>query len=239
MTKKTNGEKDEFNFAKGARVSTEEINRRLTETRTEDELDEVRHILIQEGVPEKTVSARVSELKKKGKLSFLTPTGKTEEEERGVVVREAQPVEEIIRNISIPAFADGQRVVFESGMHFGMNCIIGGVRLAQELSRMGIAQATPVIRMASEMRKAEGASAREAGQIAAEETMARALGYLDEGIEKATQGKKTDIASVPNPMQGIMARVAEKMMEGVMGTMMPGGKTSGQQQLPSGWEDNR
>lgn len=223
-------------------LTGKEIDERLLEAGSEEELDSIHKVLRIEGVPDGSIRGAISHLKKKGRLIFQTAVT-----EYG---RETKPlaVEAIIHEMKLPAFADGGREIFDSGVSYGMKALVAGVRLAQELSQMGIAQASPVIRMATEMRKAEGMSAQEAGQRAAEDALAGAIQYMSQ--------QKPDIATVPNPMAGIVARAMEPALTKAMGSIFgvfsgqppqgggqgQGGQGQGEQppvgSLPPGWSDN-
>lgn len=209
-----------------------EVEERLLEAGSEEELKTIHKVLRLEGVPDGTITATISRLKGKGQLVFQT------------AITEYAPgtkplaVESIIKGMKLPVIVNGGAEIFDAGVTYGMHALVAGVRLAQELSQMGIAQASPVIKMATEMRKAEGQSAQEAGQVAAENALAGAIQYLSE------QGKKVDIATVPNPMMGIFARAMEPALTQVFARMtgMFAGQPAqvGQQsqpgsQLPPGW----
>jgi hypothetical protein len=126
-----------------------------------------------------------------------------------------QPIENLIKNLNLPEVANGTREVFDAGVEYGMKSILIGVRIAQELSKMGIEQASPIIKMAQEMRLAEGQAAQVAAQEAARETASQVVAYFDQ--------KKPDIASTPSPMEGVFARVLEGTLGSLMNKMFPGG----------------
>jgi hypothetical protein len=126
-----------------------------------------------------------------------------------------QPIENLIRGLNLPQVTDGTKEIFDAGVEYGMKSILIGVRVAQELSKMGIEQATPIIKMAQEMRQAEGQAAQTAAQEAARETAAQVAAYFDQ--------KKPDIASTPSPMEGLMARVLESTLSSLMSKLFPGG----------------
>jgi len=236
-TDNENGESEKV--VKGVHLSGEEVQERLLEAGSEDELIIVKKTLKLEGVPQGSIDGNISRLKKKGELIFQTAIT-----ERGAQQGKPSTVEVIVKDMKLPTIVDGSREVFDAGVNYGMKALIAGVRLAQELSQMGIAQASPVIRMATEMRKAEGVSAQEAGQRAAEDAVAGAVGYMSQ--VKSEKPEKADIATVPNPMQGILARAMEpalvKAMSGMMGMFGGQPAQTGEQPpqaspLPSGWED--
>lgn len=217
----------------GTHMPGKEIEERLLEATSEEDLDGIHKVLKLEGVPDGSIRGTISRLKSKGQLIFITALT-----ERGEGTKPLA-VESIIQEMKLPVIANGGARIFDAGVGYGMRTLIAGVRLAQELSQMGIAQARPVILMASEMRKAEGLSAQEAGQVAAENALAGAIQYM------STQ--KADIATVPDPMMGIFARAMEPALMQVFAKVggMFGGKQPGQagQQpqpgtgLPSGWEE--
>lgn len=78
----------------------------------------------------------------------------------------------------------------------------------------------------------------------AAETVNQLMPQILASMEKqATIKQKVDIASVPNPMQGIMARQMERMMDRIMSATMPGtgvqGAVTNAPPLPAGWQDLR
>lgn len=215
-------------------LTGKEVEERLLEAGSEEELKTIHKTLKLEGVPDGTITAIMTRLRKKGQLIFVTALT-----ERGEGTKPLA-VEAIINEMKLPIIVNGEARVFDAGVGYGMRALIAGVRLAQELSQMGIAQARPVILMATEMRKAEGMSAQEAGQRAAEDALAGAIQYMSENKGKV------DIATVPNPMMGIMARAMEPAMTQAFGKMFGafGGQPtqqSGQAPtgagLPPGWSD--
>ena len=127
------------------------------------------------------------------------------------------PIENLIRGLNLPEVTNGTKEIFDAGVEYGMKSILIGVRVAQELSKMGIEQATPIIKMAQEMRQAEGQAAQVAAQEAARETAAQVSAYFDQ--------KEPDIASTPSPMEGMFARVMESTLNNLMSKMFPGGGT--------------
>ena len=136
---------------------------------------------------------------------------------REIISVKPQPIENLIRGLNLPEVTNGTKEIFDAGVEYGMKSILIGVRVAQELSKMGIEQATPIIKMAQEMRQAEGQAAQVAAQEAARETAAQVATYFDQ--------KKPDIASTPSPMEGVFARVLEGTLSSLMGKLFPGGGT--------------
>ena len=212
-----------------------EVEERLLEAGSEEELDNIHKVLKLEGVPDGTIRGTISKLRKKGQLVFTTAIA-----ERGEGTKQLT-VEAIIQEMKLPVIVNGGAKIFDAGVTYGMRALIAGVRLAQELSQMGIAQASPVIRMATEMRKAEAMSAQEAGQVAAENALAGAIEYMSQ-----QKPGKVDIATVPNPMMGIFARAMEPAMTNVFSKMFgifggqgaqtqPGEQPQTTSPLPPGW----
>lgn len=230
--KKKKDDNDNGDVIEPTHMPGKEVEARLLEAGSEEELTNIHKILRLEGVPDGTIRGTISRLRKKGQLIFQTALT-----EYGPGTKPLA-VEAIIRNMRLPTIANGGREIFDAGVTYGMSALVAGVRLAQELSQMGIAQASPVIRMATEMRKAEGMSAQEAGQVAAENALAGAIQYMSQ--------QKADIATVPNPMLGILARAMEPAFTQAMSKMLgmfggqpaqAGQEQSSQPSLPAGWED--
>jgi len=236
MVKKNNkGKGNKGKAVEPVRMPGKEIETRLLEAESEEELKTIHRVLKLEGVPDGSITAIISRLKSKGQLIFQTAIT-----EYGPGTKPLA-VEAIIRSMKLPEVVlDGGKEIFDSGVKYGMSALVAGVRLAQELSQMGISQASPVIRMAQELRAGAGESAQEAGQVAAENALAGAMQYMSE-----QKGGKVDIATVPNPMMGIMARAMEPALTQVMGKMVgifggqPQGQPGTQPQagtgLPPGW----
>ena len=135
---------------------------------------------------------------------------------RSPVYRETSP-EDIIETIKLPGLKDelGQ---YEMGMKAGAGLVVIGVRIAQELSAIGIGQVKPLIDLTRTVREGEAAAAKSAAIEAAQEA-AQMVGhdlapYLD-AMAKAR-------ASIPgaNPMQEMMYRVMSNTMEPIMTSIM-------------------
>ena len=117
---------------------------------------------------------------------------------------------------------------FNRGVAYGANTILVGIRSAQELSALGIAQATPLIKMAQEMRQAEG----QAAEIIAAE-MAQATLHGNQQLMDAIHNlAKSHQAPVPNPMMEVVAETMkpflQQTLQALMGGMLKGfqGQTS-------------
>lgn len=143
------------------------------------------------------------------------------------------PVECIIDNIAVP---DGHRESFEQGMKFGMQCLLIGVRVAQELSATGVQQAKPLIDMAKDMRAGEVQAADTAARKAAHEAAFEAVERVAAQLPKA-QDKKPDVTQAQRPMEAMLARQLETVLDRMTG-MMLGGPPDGAT-LPPDWSDRR
>jgi len=188
--------------------------------------------LIAEGVKPRSVDIYAQELEKEGLRSRPPKPEKPSKDLAPVNGRTLQifakgsPPEALIEAITIPV-EDGHIEGFEKGLKFGANMIILGVRVAQELSNLGVQQARPLIDMAKDMRSGEAAAARSAAAEAAmmtashvEQTM---MPYLA-SLQKPTGGEA-------EPMKAMMVRAMEPLLKNMMKKIMPGTETG----PPSGW----
>lgn len=207
---------------------TQYIRQRLLEARSEEELEEISAQLDAEpDIPPGSVKAEKSKLRKKGAFQFKLVTTKA------LVSGKPLPIEELIKQLNLPPMVDGTRQVFDSGVAYGMTSIYIGVRIAQELSKMGIDQATPIIKMAQEMRQTEGQVAKETGLVMGETIAGKLFDYME-----SKSAGKADIATVPQPFQGMFARIMETALDNFSKRLIGAG---GQQEanLPPGWTDKR
>ena len=165
---------------------------------------------------------------------------KTRGEPRMQVFAKGSPPEVLVQAIGIPGQVDPG---FESGMKFGMSTLIAGVRIAQELSNIGVQQARPLIEMAKDMRSGEAMAAK----TAALEAAADAAGQVQQNIAPFLTGMDARMAGLEkiprgeNPLRDMMARMMEPVMQGMMSKMMPGmmggpGMPGPQQGPAPGWQ---
>ena len=141
-------------------------------------------------------------------------------EHKTALAAKTAPVEQLLQFLRFPkeGLSDG----FEDGVHYGINSILIGVRVAQELSRMGIEQATPLIKMAQEMRQAEGAAAdRVAGELA--QAVLAGNEDLKRSIQQAVVGSSQDPmqAMMVNAFSPIMPQIIGKALAGILGGQAP------------------
>lgn len=136
------------------------------------------------------------------------------------VKRGQAPLEQLVEKLRLPLIVDGQAKVFDAGVEYGIRSVLVGVRVAQELSAMGVQQAVPIIKMAQEMREAEGQAAK---IIAAELAEATLEGNKDLKAALGQLGERMTAAS-PNPfasmMAGVMQPVLGQVMQKVMGSFL-------------------
>jgi len=199
----------------------ERIRLRVLEATDDESLSNIRQQLKEEGEKAGSIDAVVSELRKKGYRKF---GGKS------TAITKTLPVEAIVDQMVMPVGVDG---AFIAGMKYEAFNIIRGIRLAQELSKMGIDQASPVIKMAQEMRESEAQAAKIlAGEFAeatleANKDLKGAIGQLGQQIT----------ASGANPMLGYMMPLImpeiQKLMARFSGQLVPGTSQTGTgQQTP-------
>jgi len=174
--------------------------------------------------------------KEKGKRN-----GKGNGDEEGQILSLAAkgvPVETLVYRMSVPELRDGQQEIYNEGFRNGMMTVLLGIRMAQELSSMAIAQAAPLIKMAQEMRQAEG----QAAHAAAQEAAAAAAEGVGSRVQQAlapllSSIQKPDIALAPNPLQGLMARMMERtlspLLERMLSAFFPGLSSSPSPSSPS------
>ncbi len=189
---------------------TEYIRKRVLEAGSEDELKRIcDELKADPDIPDSSVRAEVSKLRKKGAFQFKP------EPTKAVVAGKPHPVEELMEQLNLPPIVDGTRHVFDSGVAYGMKSILIGVRVAQELSKMGIDQAGPIIKMAQEMRQTEGQVAEETGMAMGETIAGKMFDFIDQRLPQ-----KADIATVQDPMKGLMARTMETIVNQLTGSML-------------------
>ena len=110
--------------------------------------------------------------------------------------------EAIIASMPYPVSVNGEvDPIFVAGMRYEALNVIRGIRMAQELNKMGLEQAKPVIEMAKEMRQAEAQAAQtiatELGQVTMQSNQ-QIIGAIHELAAAQSQGQQT---SEMDPMQ--------------------------------------
>ncbi len=156
------------------------------------------------------------------------------------VFSKAGPPEALLDGISLPM--EGREAqIFENGLKSGMSLVILGVRVAQELSSIGVQQAKPIMEMAKSMREGEAVAAKTSASEAAQEAAVNVSKVFAPAIESLQEtvnnlDEKTS-KSPSNPLQDMVARTMEPLFKNMMNMMMPGmgGMMGGQQSQQSGW----
>jgi hypothetical protein len=202
---------------------TKYITRRLLEAKDGEELKAIVAELEQEGIDPKSIANRKSELKDKlFKERSLVKGGE-------VAARGLMSPEALVELMPKP---DGVNGAFISGMKYEAMNMIRGIRMAQELSKMGISQADPIIKMAQEMRKAEGQAAEAmASEVAGVVSQGNArvsnsIEQLRQMMGAQSQDPFTRMISMMQSMQQFM-QMFGMPMPGMMGMPMPGGAPPG------------
>jgi len=152
----------------------------------------------------------------------------------GKVVAKGQALDLAVSNLRVPMVPEkfnGNAAAywsgFNEGVSYGANTVLVGIRAAQELSNLGISQATPIIKMAQEMRQAEG----QAAQILAGE-FAEAAVNSNKEILAAIRSLGT--ANSSNPMMSGLWQMIQPHLWRVIGSVMGmgGGVPGVQPQVP-------
>ncbi len=175
-----------------------EVRKRLLDGATRDEL-------IAEGFNKNTVRTVASEVKSElgtrkpiGKNVATTPAGMP-------IMAKGAPPELIIEALEIPDVSDGGGFPFEQGMKFGMSVVTLGIRMAQELSGIGVMQAKPLLDMAKSMREGEAVAAKNAAGEAAME----AAGMVQANLSPILASLQNTTPAGTDPMKAMMAKTME------------------------------
>lgn len=225
------------------RTQSDEITTLLWEGHTKEEIETL-------GYNRNSIRTIASNMKKEHNREFGKPsTGGTSAVQRKSPVqlsaKGASP-EAIVESLQIP---EGFPMLshFDDGMKFGMQTIIVGVRLAQELSAIGTAQAVPLIKIASEMRAGEQAAAENAAGAAATDAVNQmmqqvgpTLSSLEGRMDDRSETTKSSTGHPMKPMMDrMMGRVMEPMMNKMVDKMFPGTSDAMKQDLPDSWSRSK
>ena len=137
----------------------------------------------------------------------------------------SMPPEVLVDNLSVPTTVNPE---FEKGMKFGMGCMILGVRLAQEMSAIGVQQAKPLVEMAKDMRSGEQSAAKnatvEAAGIAAQHVGQSIIPILQGMDQRLKELETPEVGGekASNPLAGMMVNMVQNLFKGMMSQMMPG-----------------
>lgn len=178
---------------------------------------ETRDELVARGFNKRSVQTIASELK--SKMRTRTPIGKapTTSSKGMPIFAHGSPPEAIIDSVDMPNMTDGEGPAFMQGTKFGMSLVVLGVRVAQELSGIGITQAKPILDMAKSMREGEAMAAKDAAGDAAME----AAGLVrDSMLPLLTNISRSGGEGGGDPMKNMMVRTMEPIMQKLMGGML-------------------
>ena len=185
---------------------------------------ETRDELVARGFNKRSVQTIASELK--SKMNTRTAIGKAPlTTSKGMpIFAHGSPPEAIIESISVPDVANGEGVPFEQGIKFGMSLVILGVRVAQELSGIGITQAKPILDMAKSMREGEAIAAKNAGAEAAMEAAGMVRDSMMPLLTNIQRGGGGGEGGDPmkKMMVDTMQPIIQRLMGGALGRLAPG-----------------
>ncbi len=185
--------------------------------------------LIGRGFNKRTVQTVASDVKKE--LRTRTSVGKAPMTAKSglPIFAKGSPPEAIIESLDISDLSlggGGEGETFGKGMKFGMSLSVFGIRMAQELSAMGIVQAKPIIDMAKSMREGEVLAAKTAAGEAAMEAANMVLEGLAPGLRDLAKSSKANNAPVyaasKNPMQDMMMQTMMPIMQKLLGGALGG-----------------
>lgn len=175
---------------------------------------------------------RIEDLEIEPEAPVITHKGKQrveddESPQRASMVK-AKPssLEALVNSFLLPESAS-----FEDGVKTGIHMTILGVRIAQELSTIGINQARPLLQMAQDMRKGEEVASKRASSEAAEEAAARVYNMIAPML--AEREKPTPVST--NPFMDMMARSMEPVIKKIMGSFVGVQPDSSSMSAPHGW----
>jgi hypothetical protein len=190
-----------------------------SEENLSQEVDE----LLEQGLSQKEIEQRGyspslvrQRVRKRVKTGKGAPGGEVkpgEPRSAATIKRQQYPLEVLIKDLELPVLVDGQAPVFDAGVQYGIRSVLVGVRVAQELSAMGVQQALPIINMAKEMRESEGQAARIIAGELAQATLESNKQIL------AAIGQQA-IAQSPNPMLTMMTQAMQPMFQKAFGGLM-------------------
>jgi len=190
------------------------MKRCFKEAVDEEGLDRVEDQLKEETYKVENIRPRKSERRqelKKQKPMVVKGTGS------------ALPAEAIVENLPWPVDVDGHvDGAFVAGMRYEALNVIRGIRLAQELTKLGIDQATPLIKMAQEMRQAEGQAAKEAAMQAAAGVGAQILPEVEALKTQIMSQGKDPMASMMMPLMMPSMQQAAQSLAGLFTKTQPG-----------------
>jgi hypothetical protein len=138
------------------------------------------------------------------------------------------PPEALINAIELPLDTHDAKI-FERGLKAGATILVLGVRVAQELSAIGIQQARPIMEMAKSMREGEAIAAKAAAGEAAQEAamnVSKVFSPHLAGLTSAVEDLRKNTGG-QDPVQAMMVRTMEPIIQQMMKMFMPGAKFPG------------
>ena len=211
--------------------------------------------LVSEGYNMGTIRNCVYDLKKKG-LYERPPKGErstavTKDKHTGLAkttketalksYARGSPAEDLIQHFArLPDdIRDKKGEVFESGMKFGLSVAVLGIRMAQELSNLGVSQVKPMIEMTKSMREGEALAAKTAAVEAATEAASQIGDILGPTLQDLRSGmaeQRRPRSSESDPMREMMIDTMKPLLKGIMSQMIPGGMPgTDTDEVVSGW----
>jgi hypothetical protein len=140
----------------------------------------------------------------------------------------------------VPEAYNGQYNVyvagFNDGVMHGARSILAGIRAAQELSSVGVQQAVPLIKMAQEMRQAEGQAAQtiaaQLGQVTMQSNQQILSAIHDLAAQPQGQGPASDTnplaKAVFNAMQPYIVQTVGRLFSSIFKTPQSAGQPQGE-----------
>jgi len=201
--------------------------------------------LVAEGINKRSAQTVLSELKAKSRTNGTTSRALAKSSTGMPIFAHGSPPEAIIDSIRVPDVSNGEGIPFEQGIKFGMSLIILGVRVAQELSGIGITQAKPILDMAKSMREGEALAAKNAAGEAAMEAASMVRDSMMPILTNLQKGGGGGEGSGVDPVKAMMVRTMEplvkQLMGGTLGKLIPGAnipqltEVAGGDGSPDGW----
>jgi hypothetical protein len=163
----------------------------------------------------------------------------------GKAITRALPLDNVIENLRLPQVPEaynGHHNVyvagFNDGVLHGARSILAGIRAAQELSSVGVQQAVPLIKMAQEMRQAEGQAAQtlaaQFGQInmQSNQQIINAIHDLAQGYQSSETNPLA--ATALSAIQPFLGQFLTQAVAGVTRQQPGTYPQNGQQAFPTG-----
>jgi len=175
--------------------------------------------LVEEGYNPGSIATIASELRAKEKIPKRRGGGAPFTSPEGMpIFAKGSPPEALISSVRIPDVANGHGFSFEQGMKFGLSVAVLGIRMAQELSGIGIQQAKPLMDMARVMREGETMAAKSAAGEAAME----AAGMVQDNLAPIlTNLQRSGGGGVgTDPMKAMMTNTMWPVFNKLMGNLL-------------------